>query len=108
MYGKNKVDIMPFSLGKFIEKHYTKMDIFYELECNIKEIQETPQYMATIVLIKKTKNTIDFIDRWIEYGTSKKQLITDRIGINKNSKEFIDNRHDQSIFSVLCKKSWFY
>ncbi len=104
---KNKVDIMPFSLGKFIEEQYTKMDIFYELECNIKKMQETPQYMATIVLIKKTENTIKFIDNWIKYGTSKKQLITDKASINNNSASFIDNRHDQSIFSVLCKKNEF-
>ena len=98
---------MPFSLGKFIEEQYTKMDIFYELECNIKKMQETPQYMATIVLIKKTENTIKFIDNWIKYGTSKKQLITDKASINNNSASFIDNRHDQSIFSVLCKKNEF-
>ena len=30
-------------------------------------------------------------------------LIDDSPSIEKNSKEFIEHRHDQSVFSILCK-----
>lgn len=104
---KNKVDIMPFSLGKHIESEYTKMDIFIELECNEKYITDTPQCLGGIVILKKTKDIVKFVENWLKYAQSKKMLITDKKSNNKNKDNFIENRHDQSIYSVLCKKSHF-
>ena len=35
------------------------------------------------------------------------KLIDDSASISKNHKDFIEHRHDQSLFSLICKKKTF-
>lgn len=101
---KDGQDIMSFELP-FLEKKYTKRDIFVYMRCDSEVYTNTNQRMATMILLKKTDKVVSFVDEWLDYG-EKEGIITDQpnhLG-KANYKEFIENRHDQSIFSLLCKK----
>ena len=61
--------------------------------------------MAGIQVYKNSKFTEKFLEEVLYYSQDK-SIITDdpnTIGF-KNYEEFIDNRHDQSILSILIKK----
>lgn len=85
-----------------LESMYTKMDTLIHFDAI--EFSETGQVAATAFCIKKTKTTEIFCRIWNDTTQNHKNLIDDSISITKNSLNFIDHRHDQSIFSILCKK----
>ena len=66
---------------------------------------ETPQYMAGIQIYKKSKFTEKFLEDLLYYSQDKR-IITDMPNTlgKDNYKGFRENRHDQSIFSLLIKK----
>ena len=88
-----------------IEKKYTKRDAFILLGADLPFYTDTYQYMATIQIYKKSKFTEKFVEEVLYYSQDKR-IITDdpnTLGLN-NYKEFIENRHDQTILSSLTKK----
>ncbi len=96
--------IMAFELP-FKESWYTKRDIFVYMDCDEAQYTETNQRMATMIILKKTKMSMRFVDEWLYY-CQQDEIITDahnHMG-KSNYRGFVDNRHDQSIFSVLSKK----
>lgn len=103
---KQQSDILFFDL-ECMEKEWTKRDIFIELECDEKKYTDSVQRCATYFLIKKTGKTLEFVNLWLQYA-QKYELISDEDNTlygNPNYEGFRDNRHDQSILSVLSKKS---
>jgi len=98
-----KIDNISFPSRK--EREYSKGDLldffgFY----NKSLITETPQYMAGCFFIKKSKNSISFINEWLDIFYQRFDLVDDTESKLKNLNGFIENRHDQSVFSLLCKK----
>ena len=84
------------------EKSYTKMDVFAHLNLINEDIMNSIENQATVIIIKKTKLTVEFIKEW--YNSScNYNLINDEPSILQNHPTFIENRHDQSIFSLLLK-----
>lgn len=93
---------------KFQERQFTKRDVFIELECDVPEYTDTLQRAASVIIMKNTYKTRKIISEWLE-NAQNKHLITDEKCIyGKNYKEFIDHRHDQSLFSIICKKYQVY
>jgi hypothetical protein len=89
----------------YIEKQYTKRDAFILLGADSPFYTDTCQYMAGIQIYKKSKFTEKFVEEVLYYSQDKR-IITDdpnTLGLN-NYKEFIENRHDQTILSILIKK----
>ena len=97
-------DIIPFELP-YIEKAYTKRDVFIILDCDDKKYTNTKQRLAGYSLWKKTPFSMKFIDEWLLFSKDDRCIsdINNVMG-KPNYKEFKDHRHDQSIFSVLTKK----
>ena len=90
---------------RYKEKQYTKRDTFILLGADMPFFTDTNQYMGGIQIYKKSKYTEKFLEELLYYSQDKR-MITDEpniLGYN-NYKEFIDNRHDQSILSILIKK----
>ena len=85
-----------------LEKAYTKMDTFSIMKMDSDEILNSVQYQAGVLLIKKNETTRRFIGDWYSMGCDY-HLIDDSESILPNDRAFIDNRHDQSIFSLLVK-----
>lgn len=91
--------------SKYKEKSYTKRDAFILLGADQPFYTDTYQYYAAIQIYKKSKFTEKFLEEVLYYSQDKR-IITDdpnTLGL-KNYKEFIDNRHDQTILSILIKK----
>ena len=90
---------------KHIEKRWTIKEIFNYFNINLNdEIANTGQVIATVIILKKNDNTKRLINIWNNILYNKKLLFTDHYNKNQES-YFKDNRHDQSVFSVIRKMS---
>lgn len=86
------------------EFKYTKADLLsYYKKLNDKKVTHTPQFSAGNFFIKKTEKSKIFLKKWTEIFEKRFDLIDDTPSTINNFKNFIENRHDQSAFSVLCK-----
>jgi len=105
---KEKEDLLIFDL-EHKEKEYTKRDVFIELDCDEEKYTDSFQRCATYFMMKKTKKTEDFVEQWLAYVQNYELVSNEDNVLHRmpNYKEFKDNRHDQSIFSVLSKKDGF-
>lgn len=86
------------------EKRWTKGDVFDYFNCrNRKDITESLQIAATHVLVRKCAQSMSMLYAWNDAINNRFSLIDDTQSKSPNFPEFIENRHDQSIFSVLYK-----
>ena len=87
------------------EKKYSKRDAFILLDADSPIYSDTFQYMASFQIYKKSEFTEMFIEKVLKYSTDKR-IITDDPNTQglPNYQGFIDNRHDQTILSILFKK----
>lgn len=67
-------------------------------------IRETGQYLGGIFILKKNPHSINYLENMIKCIEYNPLLITDYYNNNKQSVYFRDNRHEQSLGSVLRKK----
>ena len=83
------------------ESRWTKMDILRHLDAQ--DLKETGQLIATVFILRKCQKTVRLVDKW--YSTCcLYKLCDDSPSSIPNSADFSENRHDQSVFSVLRKK----
>lgn len=101
---KDGQEIMSFEMP-FKEKRFTKKDAFIYMQCDEEKYTESNQRMATMIVFKKSEDSLRFVEEWLHYA-QKEEIITDKQNYagHENDSRFIDHRHDQSIFSLLCKK----
>ena len=64
--------------------------------------------MAGCFFIKKGEKSFKFLNEWFDVFNNRFDLVDDTPSKTKNLKGFIENRHDQSVFSLLCKKYKLY
>lgn len=104
MLEKNNISMISRTT-KFMEKQFTKRDVFVELDCDFPEYTDSLQRAASVVLIKNNIKNQGIIDEWLEKAQNE-HLITDSVNRSgkENYSEFIDHRHDQSLFSITCKQ----
>ena len=87
------------------EYQFTKADLLAHFGfLHEKKITHTPQYWAGSFFLKNCEKTKIFLTEWISLFDKKFDLINDSRSSLKNYDGFIENRHDQSVFSLLCKK----
>lgn len=67
------------------------------------DITDTQSIGAGILFLRKTKATMDLIDQWLNVYNTSFDLADDSPSLSPNLNGFIEHRHDQSIFSILCK-----
>lgn len=87
----------------YFEKEYTKEDMFkyFEIPKN-SSIRDTEQIWSGTMFFKNDQVSKDFLKKWLEVCNIS-NLIDDSISKEKNNSQFIEHRHDQSAFSILCK-----
>ena len=93
-------NILSFHL-EHLEKTWTKMDLINEL--NAYDKLNTLQLVGGIFFIKKCEKTVAFLEEWYNVMCNY-HFIDDTPSILPNDPSFIEHRHDQSCFSLLCKK----
>jgi hypothetical protein len=95
--------------GTYIEKEWTKFDALALM--NIKhennfrnDVINSNQVWAGFILLRKTFNPIRFIGEWLTY-VQDHRIVTDSPSLfGPENANFKENRHDQSVLSLLCKK----
>lgn len=88
-----------------IQKNWTKRDAFILLDCDFPPCWNSFQHTAAFSLWKRTEFSLAFAERWLNYSTDAR-IITDQpneLGL-PNLPEFHENRHDQSVLSLLAFK----
>jgi hypothetical protein len=94
--------------GNHIEKQWTKGDAF--LLMNIPNnkfgdyVKNSNQVWSGYILLRKSFNPIRFISEWLTYNQDYRIASDSQTEIIPNDKIFTENRHDQTILSLLCKK----
>ena len=102
---KYNLDMVGSRRYKYFEKHWTKRDAFVYMECDKAEYTDQYQCWAGMFVLRKTKRTQNIVREWLNYAQDYR-IITDApntCGLD-NYEGFNENRHDQSILSLLMKK----
>jgi len=102
---KYKQDVIPFTNREAeIEKTRTKRDAFILMGLDSKEYANTQQNGPGFILLRKSPSAIKFFKEFLKFAQDER-IITDKPStLGKDYPGFIENRHDQSIFSLLTKK----
>lgn len=92
---------------EWTERKFTKHDAFELMRVpsgdERERIKSTIQAWAGFVLLRKSETSMAFVKEWLHHAQNA-QIITDRRSImGDEDPQFIDNRHDQSIYSILLK-----
>ena len=88
----------------FIECNWTKGDLFdYFDSRHITKVVDTPQIIGTVILLQKRVESLRIIDQWMNVFEENFDVVNDSISRSPNLSGFVENRHDQSVFSILCK-----
>jgi hypothetical protein len=102
----NSKGILAFSMVQKTSK-WTKGDCFFKINDGEDKYKyaDTNQVQGTYIFFKKCLYAVDFVKKWLEY-CSMENIITDLPNKKlENLPDFIEHRHDQSIFSLLAYKS---
>jgi len=101
----NKNPIVPFGVNPHLNSTFTKMDLFVFNECdNDPKITEAVMILSSFHLMKNCQFTRDFYKEFL-FQACHSNLLTDEPNVfgKTNFKNFYDHRHDQSIYSILCR-----
>ena len=91
--------------NRYIEKYWTKKDLFIAMDCDNEKYTDTHQIQGGIHLWKKSDKSIKIAEEWLEL-VQDEHLLTDEPSIlgKPEYDGFVEHRHDQSIFSLISKK----
>lgn len=94
--------VLAFSMMQKTSK-WTKGDCFFKVnKVNKDDFKDTNQLQGTYIFFRKCDYSVKFVKDWLELCCDE-NLITDLPNVYMNNyDDFIDHRHDQSIFSLLC------
>ena len=91
--------------GDHFEKTWTKASIFKHFGVlGNKAYADTKQVASGFVMLRKTQKTQMIIQEWLDIFYNHFELVDDSPSPIPNDLSFIENRHDQSIWSMLNKK----
>lgn len=102
----DKIDekgLVTFSMnGKDSECTWSKMDTIKKVGV---EHGDKIALVATYIYFKKNENSMKFVKEWLDICESDEyHNIDDSPSVHPNYDSFVEHRHDQSIFSLLCHK----
>jgi hypothetical protein len=83
---------------------YTKQDIFNHFNQHSEEEKKKPQIMSGATIWRKCETTMKMATEWYETMATNYSLIDDSPSKETNHPEFKENRHDQSILTMLIHK----
>lgn len=94
--------------GPYFERNWSKGDIFDFIDRNYNKdhvdlYDKAVQCGATVLVVVKNKKSVELIDRWNDIMENHFDFCTDSPSKFPNHPQFVENRHDQSVFSMLSK-----
>ena len=101
---ESKYGMLSFQMNDQIEKFWTVKEIFDYFKIDREgEIGNSGQYLGGVLFIKKCKHSMEWIKRILTILEEDRNLFTDYYNNKNQKKYFKDNRHEQSVSSVLRK-----
>jgi hypothetical protein len=89
---------------QFLEKAWSKRDAFLLLGVNETATRESNQAWCGFVAFPHTFMSVQFLAEWLTY-TQDARIVTDAPSkLLNETPDFIENRHDQTVCSLLAKK----
>lgn len=87
---------------------YTKRDLLVAMQCDEQRFYEAPQIHANFMIFEHNPRTLAFMEEVMHFAT-RGELITDAPNTSglPDLPDFIDHRHDQSVFSLAMHKNRF-
>tara|TARA_Y200000002_G_scaffold287512_1_gene241634 strand:+ start:1108 stop:1977 length:870 start_codon:yes stop_codon:yes gene_type:complete len=93
-----------FEFPNIKEYRYTKADLFkYFNVYENKDITHSNQFWSGNIFFKKNSFSLNFVQKWLEVFEKRFDLVEDTPSILDNHDDFDHHKHDQSVFSILCK-----
>lgn len=94
--------------GPYLEHEWTRYDLYDYInktynENNIDIFDKAIQCGAGVLVICKNEKSVDFVNQWNDVMSNHFELCTDAQSSMPNHPKFHENRHDQSVFSMLSK-----
>ena len=75
---------------------------FFNVDKDI-EFMNSDHLMATVMIFKKCKNSIDFVNKYYEITVNNPDIFSDKYNDYVVNPEYQNHRHDQSVSSCLVK-----
>ena len=105
MLNNSKESIISFQMHHLPERNYTTKEIFQYFKVDLNSDYCTSgQFVGGILIMKNTEKMMKIIDECINVLRTDHLLVTDHYNKMEQYSGFIDNRHDQSILSLVRKK----
>lgn len=102
---KDSNGVIAFNMaGKHTEKLWTKRDVFKATGTESPEYTDSPQRTASFMALRGTPFAKAFVREYLNFCCDAHLLNDEPNSDGWIEPEFQDNRHDQSIWSVLTKK----
>jgi hypothetical protein len=91
-------------LSSFPSRHYTKRDCFKIMSCDTPEYIDSIQICASWILIRNTRQIVDFIKEWLSFNLNT-DVASYKSSLHcKDLDDYKQNRGDQSIINNLMIK----
>jgi hypothetical protein len=93
--------------GNHIEKQWTKFDAYCLMNTpavSLNNVKNSPQAWSGFILLRKHFNPVRFIGEWLTYNQDPRISSDIPSLYGKEDEIFEENRHDQTILSLLAKK----
>jgi len=101
---ESKKGILSFQMN-LMEKHWTTREIFDFMDESIDgEIANSGQIINTVLIMQKNTSLLQYMKLYSEIINNHPLLATDIFNEKQTHEGFQDNRHEQSITSILRKK----
>jgi len=105
MLNNSNESIISFQCKGAIENRYTNKELFHHFNMNVNDNNgNSRMIMAGVLIMKNTEKIMKIIDECINVLRTDHLLVTDHYNRMGQCSDFIDNRHDQSILSLVRKK----
>ena len=103
----NKFDIATWQMIHK-EMSWTNGDIISAFNLDLdSELIKSGQFAATFHAWRNNKRSQNFINEWLNFLLDNRDICRDEVSKKLNHKKFIENRHDQSVFSLMIKTKIF-
>lgn len=94
--------------GPYLEHEWTRYDLYDYINKtyntnNIDIFDNAIQCAAGAMIVCKNEKSVDFVNQWNDVMSNHFELCTDAQSSMPNHPDFHENRHDQSVFSMLSK-----
>lgn len=102
----NHKGVLTFRLGIAIQSQFTKGDAFFKV-CkpgDFDSYKDEKHILASFIILRKCDYSVWFVNEWLKYCLDE-DIVTDSPNkYQDNCPNFIENRHDQTVLSLLTYK----